>query len=70
MSVGFCRHLVGKTLRNKYVTVIVLKYALLVSHINIFLNWLIHFYLNNTINLRHLTQRIISCYTHKMAIVS
>ena len=28
---------------------------------NIFLNWPIHFYLHNTINLRHLTQRIISC---------
>ena len=28
------------------------------------LNWLIQYYLNNTTNLRHLTQRIISCYTH------
>ena len=37
---------------------------------DIFLNWLIHCYLNNAINLRHSTQRIISCYTHKMAIVS
>jgi len=27
------------------------------------------FDLNNAINLRHLTQRIMSCYTHKMAIV-
>ena len=26
---------------------------------------LVQFYLNNTINLRHLTQRIISCHTHK-----
>ena len=31
---------------------------------------MIQFYLNNTINLCHLTQRIISCYTNKMAIVS
>jgi len=30
----------------------------------------IHFYLNNTINLRPLTPQIILCYTHKMAIVS
>ena len=37
---------------------------------DIFLNRLIQFYLNNTINLRRLTQHIISCYTHKMAIVS
>jgi len=36
----------------------------------IFLNQLIQFYLNNTINIRHLTQRIMSCYTHKMAIAS
>ena len=37
---------------------------------DIFLNWLIQFYFNNTINLSLLTQRIMSCYTHKMAIVS
>jgi len=37
---------------------------------DIFLNWLIRFYSNNTINLRLLSQRIISCYSHKMAIVS
>ena len=37
---------------------------------DIFLSRLIKFYLNNTISLRILTQRIISCYTHKMAIVS
>jgi len=36
---------------------------------DIFLNQLIQFYLNNTTYLRHLTQRIILCYTHKMAIV-
>ena len=40
------------------------------DHMDIFLNKLIQLYLNNTINLRHLTQRIVSCYIHKMAIVS
>jgi len=37
---------------------------------DIFLNWVIQFYLNNTINIRLLTQRIMPCYTHKVAIVS
>jgi len=37
---------------------------------DILLNELIQFYLNDTINLRRLIQRITSCYTHKMAIVS
>jgi len=39
---------------------------------DIFLNKLIQFYLNNMLNLRHLlvTQRIVSRYTHKMTIVS
>jgi len=32
---------------------------------DIFLNYLIQFYSNNTTNLRHLTQRIISSYTNK-----
>ena len=53
-----------------FVTVISLKYALLVSYnhrIDISLNQQIHFYLNNTINLRPLTPQIILCYTHKMA---
>jgi len=35
----------------------------------IFLNQLIIFYLNNTLNLRPLTPHVIPCYTHKMAIV-
>ena len=52
-----------------FVTVTALKYAY--GH---FLKLtVIQFYLNNTINLRHLTQHIrppIFCYTHKMAIVS
>jgi len=53
-----------------FVSVIALKYALLVSQWSHghFLNWF-YFCLNNTINLCHLSQRIISCYTHKMAIV-
>jgi len=37
---------------------------------DISLNQLIQFYLNNTLNLRSLTTQIISSYTHKMAIVS
>jgi len=34
----------------------------------IFLNELIQFYLNDTINRRHLTPHILPYYTHKMAI--
>ena len=55
-----------------FVTAIALnKYDLLISQLSRghFLK-LIQFYLNNTINLRHLAQSIMSCYTHKMAIVS
>ena len=37
---------------------------------DISLNKLIQFYLNNTLNLRPLTTQITSCYTHKMAIVN
>ena len=54
-----------------FVTVIVLKCALLVSqrsYAGHFLK-LIQYYLNNTTNLRHLTQRIILCCTHTMAVV-
>jgi len=48
------------------------RYALLEvsDHMDIFLDKLIQFYSNNTTNHRHLTQRIMSCYTHEMAIVS
>jgi len=58
-----------------FVTVTTLKYAVgtdqpVSDHVDIFLNKLIQFRLNNTINVRHLTQRITSCYTHKMTIVS
>jgi len=57
-----------------FVTVIALKFVLhyveVSDHVDIFLNYLIQFYLNNTRNIRLLSQRIISCYTQKMAIVS
>jgi len=57
-----------------FVTVTALKFVLhyveVSDHVDIFLNYLIQFYLNNTRNIRLLSQRIISCYTHKMAIVS
>jgi len=31
---------------------------------------MMHFHLNNAINLCHLTEHIMSCYTHKMTIIS
>jgi len=37
---------------------------------DILLNHLLQFYLNNTLNLRPLTPHIMPSYTHKMAIVS
>jgi len=66
MPVDFCRHLVGKNSEK----VCHCHSALLVSQWSYahFLK-LVQFYLNDTINLRHLTRRKISCYTHKMAIV-
>jgi len=51
-----------------FFTATALKYALLVSQCDRyghFLKLTDSVYLNNTINFRHLTQRIISCYTHK-----
>ena len=69
MPVDFCRHLAGKTLRN--VRPCDSAYIRQVSdRMDIFLNKLIQFYFNNTTNLRHLTQRIMSGFTDKMAIVS
>jgi len=65
MPAGFCRHLVGKTLRN--VNTLCRQVN---DRTDIFLNQWIEFYLNSTINLHPLTQHITSCYTHKMAIVS
>ena len=54
-----------------FFTVISLKYAFLANdHTDILINQRIECYLNNTINLRHLTPHIMPCYTHKMAIVS
>jgi len=54
-----------------FFTVISLKYAFLANdHTDILINQRIECYLNNTINLRHLTPHIMWCYTHKMAIVS
>ena len=53
MPVDLCRHLVGKTLRN---------FCQVSDHVDIFLYKLIQFYFNNTINLGHLTQCIMSCY--------
>jgi len=54
-----------------FVIVIAVKYALLVSQWSyghfLELIGLVQFYLNNTINLRHLTRRIMPRYTHKMA---
>jgi len=54
-----------------FVIVIALKYALFVSQLlyGYFVE-LVQFYLNYTINLHLLIERIISCYTHKLAIVS
>jgi len=37
---------------------------------DISLNHVIQFYLNNTLNLRFFTTQIISCYTHKMAMIA
>ena len=36
---------------------------------DIFVNKLIQFYVNNSVNLRLLTQHTVASYTHKMAIV-
>ena len=70
--VDFCRHLVGKNSEkclSLWQRLNTLRWWVS-DRMDIFLNELIHFYLNNTINLRHLTPPIISCYTHKTAIVS
>jgi len=47
-----------------------LKYALSVDHVDIFLNQLVKFYLNNMVNLHPLTPRIMPSYTHKKAKVT
>ena len=72
MPVDFCRHLVGKTFEKclslwQRLNMLCWQVS---GHIDIFVERHVQFYLNKTINRRHLTRRIISCYTHKMAIVS
>jgi len=72
MPVDFFRHLVGKNsdkCLSLWQRLNMLSWQVS-DHTDIFLSYLIQFYLNNTIDLRHLTQRIISCYTDKMVIVS
>ena len=72
MPAGIRRHLVGKTPTNVFI-VIALKYTLCwraSDHTDISVNQRIECNLNNTINLRPLTARIMPRYTHKMAIVS
>ena len=75
MPDGIRRHLAGQTLRNVCYSAVaeipfVGRLMIKIDHMDIFLKYLIQFRLNKTINLRHLTQRIMSCYTYKMAIVS
>ena len=75
MPVHFCRHLVGKNSEKCLSLWYRLHtYASLVSQWSyghfLKLTDSVRLYLNNTINICNLTQRIISCYTHKMAIVS
>ena len=57
-----------------FLIVIALKYAVLVSQSSyghfLKLYGFNFIYVNNAINLHLLTQRIVSCYTHNMAIVS
>ena len=71
MPAGFCRHLVGKTL--KTVSCGIALMALLVKLMimwTLSLTRLIEFYLNNGINLRALIPHIVLCNTDKMATVS
>ena len=69
---GFRRHLVGKTLINvSHCDIAEIRFVWQASdHTDIFINQRIECYLNNTINPRPLTPRILPCYPHKMAIVS
>jgi len=61
MLTGFCRHLVTLS-----VTLMSLKHA---DHLDVFVKYLIKFYLNNMVNLQQLTPHAMPRYTHKMAIV-
>ena len=70
MQAGFRHHLVGRTPRNVCYSDDTYTLCRQVNdHVDIFLNSEIQFYLNNKLNLRHLTTQTIPCYTHKMAIV-
>ena len=70
MPVDFCSHLVDKKSENSLWQSLNTLCWYVRDHTNIFWNKLIELYLNNMINLRHLTRPTMSCYTHKMAIVS
>jgi len=71
MPAGFRRHLVGKTLRNVCNPDVHLNTLSrqVDDHVGIFLNQLIKFYLNITVNIHQLTPLTVPSYTHKMAIV-
>ena len=73
MPAGFRRHLVGNTLRNVFrCDLAEIRFVGAASdRTDIFINQqiILILYLNNTINHRSLTPRIMSRYTHKMAVV-
>ena len=72
MPAGFRRHLVGKTVSNAgYGNSAEIRFIgkLMNMDMDIFVNKLIQFYVNNSVNLRLLTQHTVASYTHKMAIV-
>jgi len=66
MPAGFRRHLVGKTVGGVCYTAVTLC-QWVKDHMDIFLNELVEFCLNNTVNLHPLTPHIMRSYTHKMA---
>jgi len=62
----------GQNLLEMFVTLLSLKHLLcrqVDDHVDIFLNYLVKFCLNNMANLHQLTSHIMPSYTHKMAIV-
>jgi len=68
MPAGFRRHLVGKTVGGVCCHLDTLC-QWVNDHMDIFLNELVEFYLNNTVNFHPLTPHITQSYTHKMAYV-
>ena len=72
MPAGFRCHLVGKALRNVcYCAVTYMRFiGRLMISVDVFLNLLVKFYLNNTVILHPLSPHIRRSYTHKMASVS